>query len=268
MMMMMDDPQDEDVATWYIFYSEKENREYYYHPESSTASWVLPAGARLHAHGDVEETETNEGATPREIGLGFFDDSDVVVDETTTRLPSKSFLRRFVTLVTGYRFGMALLLINVFLSSSWFGSVLLSTETSSGIIAQASTVHVVAEETIQVGVVVPGMYEYSPNTATPPVEQEPQPVIADSFMTRKTEQVKDAVEEATRKGNKILQKLEGAVESAGFPIDTHQSNQLIARAPDAKLLDQPCKRPLSRACRQKLRKMLSAQLDRSLELED
>jgi hypothetical protein len=233
--MMEDQQEEEDVATWFVFYSDKENREYYYQPQSNTASWVLPKGARIYPHDDntLDETDSNEASSPRESGPGFSDypDDNVIEEEKTPGRSSKSFLVRFVALVTGHRFGMALLLLNVFLSSSWLGSVLLSSHSVLNVGISETMTAVAAEQ-----VVVFKM----------PMETE--------------QQVKEAAQKAASKGEEILQRIEGTVESNGYPIATRWSkNQLIEIVTEVQVHHgQPCRRPLSRLfskeCRRKHQK--------------
>jgi hypothetical protein len=281
--MMMEGDQQEDVATWYIFYSDKENREYYYQPQTNTASWVLPKGARISPNDDTDNTleDTNEeGSTPRESGPGFRDDvDDNVIDLTETSF--KSFARRFVALVTGYRFGMVLLLLNVFLSSSYIGSILLSNnnsvlnvETPEPTTATPSMakIAVVAEQVLsEQRLPIP---ECIAPVSVPAVSEEKEPqsgLFGDLFRkpTEASEHVKEAAQKAASKGNEILQRIEGTVESAGYPIVTRYSNanananQLVVETRVAEV--EPCRRPLSRLfskeCRQTHREQQQASTD-------
>jgi hypothetical protein len=277
--MMMEDSQQEDgeanVATWYIFYSDKENREYYYQPQTNTASWVLPKGARISPNDDTDNTvecedaDTNEGSTPRESGPGFRDDvDDNVIDLTETS--SKSFSRRFVALVTGYRFGMALLLLNVFLSSSWIGSVLLSNNNAvlNVDIPETTATPSMAKIAVAAEQRLPTPECIAPVSVPASEEKEPQSLFGDLFKkpTDATEQVKEAAQAAASKGNEILQRIEGTVESAGYPIVTRNSNanhQLVVEKSVTEI--QPCRRPLSRLfskeCRQKHQEQQQASTD-------
>jgi hypothetical protein len=284
--MMKDHQEDEDVARWYIFHSDNENREYYFQPESNTASWVLPKGARIYPRDDTqEETETQEGSTPRESGSGCFDDSDDnvidLVGDETPGSSSKSFLLRFVALVTGYRFGMALLILNVLLTSSYFGSMLFSNEVvlNAGISETATPMPAAVEQVIAERLAPP---PECTNTVTvvEAEETEPQPLLP-----VETEQVKEAAQAAAKKGNKIMQrleddrstvtekkvqvqegrwsvvekkgneiwkKIEGTIESVEKSITTRP----VERVTDVQLhQDQPCRslsRLFSKECRQKL----------------
>jgi hypothetical protein len=281
--MMMEDQQEDgeaNVATWYIFYSDKENREYYYQPQTNTASWVLPKGARLSPNDDTddtrecEDTETNEGSTPRESGPGFSDDNVIDLVECDETETSKSFSRRFLALVTTHRFGIALLLLNVFLSSSWIGSVLLSNnnavvnnaDISEAAATPSMTKIAVAAEQLILEQRLPTPECSAPVSVPPFEEKEPQSLFGDIFKKpiEAKEQVKEAAQVAASKGNEILQRIEGTVESAGYPIVTRYSNakhQLIERITNV----EPCQRPLSRLfskeCRQKHREQQLASAD-------
>jgi hypothetical protein len=293
--MMEDHLDEEDVATWCIFHSDKENREYYFNEATNTASWVLPKGARIYPQDDTqEETETQEGSTPRESGSGFFGDSDDnvidLVDDATPGSSSKSFLRRFIALVTGYRFGMALLVLNVLLTSSYFGSMLFSNEVvlNENVLETATPMPTAVEQVIAERL---APIPECTNTVTvvevsvPAEEKEPQPPPMEM------EQVKEAAQAAARKGNEIMQrleddrltltekevevqegrwsvvekkgseiwqKIEGTIESVGKPIANRLSKepkQPTERVTDVELhQEQPCRslsRLFSKECRQK-----------------
>lgn len=288
--MMMEDQQEDEanVATWYIFYSDKENREYYYQPQTNTASWVLPKGARICPHGDndntleCEDTETNEGSSPRESsGPGFSDDNVIDLVECEETSTSKSFSQRFVGLVTRHRFGMALLLLNVFLSSSWIGSVLLSNDNNADLnndvdipetITPTMAKIVIAAERLVSEQRLP-IPECTVNIVSPPEEKEPQSLFGDLFKqpVEATDQVKEAAQAAASKGNEILQRIEGTVESAGYPIVTRYSNsnsnanhQLIETRASTDV--QPCRRPLSRLFSTECRQMHRAQQQSSTDI--
>jgi hypothetical protein len=274
--MMMEDQLEEDgetnVATWYIFYSDKENREYYYQPQTNTASWVLPKGARISPNDDTDntlDTETNEGSTPRESSPGFRDDADDnVIDLVDCDETSKSFFRRLVALVTGLRFGMLLLLLNIFLSSSWIGSVLLLNNNAAVLnvdmpeIAAPSMAKItVAAEQVILEQRLPIPECIAPVSVAASKEKEPQSLFGDLFKKpiEATEQVKEAAQAAASKGNEILQRIEGT----GYPIVTRYSNSDRQLVVDASVTDdQPCRRPLSRLfskkCRQKHRELQQA----------
>jgi hypothetical protein len=220
---MMGPQQEQDnkdnELTWYIFYSEKEGREYYYEPKTKSATWVLPAEAKLHPPDDGDDTDTLE-ASPRESAPSGFSDvvdddenDDSVLDEMMSK-PSTSCLARCASFFISPKLGMVILIINVLLSSNWLG-LIVSPPFSTGIVV----------------VEMPVVERFLPmmQDATSPIfEKETIPVVGQVavFTTTESERVREAVQSASQTTNSILERIKEKVATSGYLIELQEEHSV------------------------------------------